>query len=517
MKKFFTLAALLLPFSAQAQQMNYQGRLTDANGIPRPGPQVTVTFSLWDAPTDGEKVWGDFARNVDLIDGNFSIKLGDLNGGDDNTGADQRFLPNVFTKKLYLQIQLAEDQPLPRQEILSSPVAFSASLITGPVRTEHDLRDAANRSTRLYFDETADATKNFGFSLAYMGRSGTVFDGTSFPFASNTFHVLRHDNNDAGAPALSIKRSDGNVGIGIQAPTQKLDVAGNARVSGDLNVTGNVTAGTITGTLTTPSLSLDEDLTVAGDLLVVDKSEDVVSIKSNTNNSLEFRGQAIDSSNELRINWFSDEPASIGDGSSRLNVNSSGAENTTLFVKANAGHNSPIRVVTHNDEQLLRLQNIASRPENQKAVLDLFGAATKTRGGTSWEFFSDARLKKDIKKYQSGLSEILALETVSFRYKNNDSLGLHEEEENIGFIAQDVQKVIPEAISKTESGYLSLNADPIHWASVNAIQELNTKLESQKQTIATQEAEKNREIEELKKENADLAKRLLALEEKLAE
>ncbi|MNL40632.1 hypothetical protein D3C87_1629950 [compost metagenome] len=41
-----------------------------------------------------------------------------------------------------------------------------------------------------------------------------------------------------------------------------------------------------------------------------------------------------------------------------------------------------------------------------------------------------------------------------------------------GFIAQEVQKVIPDAVHTRKDGYLELNADPIHWAMVNAVQEL---------------------------------------------
>ena len=36
--------------------------------------------------------------------------------------------------------------------------------------------------------------------------------------------------------------NDGNVGIGIQTPTEKLHVIGNVKVVGDINVTGNINA-----------------------------------------------------------------------------------------------------------------------------------------------------------------------------------------------------------------------------------------------------------------------------------
>ncbi|MDB4451851.1 hypothetical protein N9129_01420 [Akkermansiaceae bacterium] len=115
------LFALGFAASASAQQMNFQGRLTDNAGAPRPGPQATLTFSIWNAATGGGKEWGDFQINADLIDGRFSVKLGDA-AGDDGNG---NILAESFGGQRYIQIQVGTDAPLPRQEVLSSPTALS--------------------------------------------------------------------------------------------------------------------------------------------------------------------------------------------------------------------------------------------------------------------------------------------------------------------------------------------------------------------------------------------------------
>ncbi len=103
--------------------------------------------------------------------------------------------------------------------------------------------------------------------------------------------------------------------------------------------------------------------------------------------------------------------------------------------------------------------------------LHVVGDAGKSTG-TSWINTSDRRLK-DIKgSYEYGLDEILKLNTVRFNYKKNNPLGLPSDKEVVGFIAQEVKDVIPEAVKMREHGYYELNVDPIHWASVNAIQDL---------------------------------------------
>ncbi len=57
------------------------------------------------------------------------------------------------------------------------------------------------------------------------------------------------------------------------------------------------------------------------------------------------------------------------------------------------------------------------------------------------------------------------------------------------------REVIPDAVTEGKDGYLMLKADPIHWAAINAIRELNTKLEDQRA-----------ENTELKQQVADLKK-----------
>jgi hypothetical protein len=50
-------------------------------------------------------------------------------------------------------------------------------------------------------------------------------------------------------------------------------------------------------------------------------------------------------------------------------------------------------------------------------------------------------------------------------------LGLKSETENIGFGAQALQQIIPEAVTKNANGYLQVNNDPILWTMLNAIKE----------------------------------------------
>ncbi len=103
--------------------------------------------------------------------------------------------------------------------------------------------------------------------------------------------------------------------------------------------------------------------------------------------------------------------------------------------------------------------------------LSVSGDADKSVGGGSWQFFSDERLK-DIKgRFNSGIKAVMQLQPIRFQYKRDNALGLLSEREEVGFGAQALQKVIPEAVTRNANGYLMVNNDPILWTMLNAIKE----------------------------------------------
>lgn len=79
---------------------------------------------------------------------------------------------------------------------------------------------------------------------------------------------------------------------------------------------------------------------------------------------------------------------------------------------------------------------------------------------------SDKRVKDIIGPYNKGLYEISQLQPYTYTYKKDK-----KKQVVTGVIAQDLQKVFPEAV-KERKGYLSVNKDPIFYAMVNAVKEL---------------------------------------------
>jgi hypothetical protein len=131
--------------------------------------------------------------------------------------------------------------------------------------------------------------------------------------------------------------------------------------------------------------------------------------------------------------------------------------------------------------------------------LSLNSAAKPT--SNTWTIASDARIKNVVGGYTKGLTELLGIDPIVYTYKKNNALGIVDPGEHIGIIAQEVQKVFPEAVSTDVNGYLHFNSDTLFWASVNAIKELDSKIENQQ-----------KQIQELTAGNAALQGRLDALE-----
>lgn len=95
---------------------------------------------------------------------------------------------------------------------------------------------------------------------------------------------------------------------------------------------------------------------------------------------------------------------------------------------------------------------------------------------------SDSRLKNDITDLQYGLNEILQLRPVSYNWKD-DTINQGKQ---FGFIAQEVQEVMPELVKEfeTEDGErLGLDKEGIYAALVNAIKEQNEVLAQLKAEI----------------------------------
>ena len=106
-----------------------------------------------------------------------------------------------------------------------------------------------------------------------------------------------------------------------------------------------------------------------------------------------------------------------------------------------------------------------------------YGAGTATFDGSgNITSVSDERKKNIIGGFGRGLEHVLALNPI--RYSWREDSGLDVRDLNVGFSAQEVQGVIPEAVGMDPQGYLTFNDRPVIAALVNAVKEINARLET---------------------------------------
>ena len=116
---------------------------------------------------------------------------------------------------------------------------------------------------------------------------------------------------------------------------------------------------------------------------------------------------------------------------------------------------------------------------------------------------SDRRQKNVGKAFTGGLAELKKLDLFHFTYKKDKSNTPH-----VGIMAQDLQKVFPDAVTKGDDGFLRIRMEDMFYALINAVKELAGMFDKQDERIVQLE----KENKQLQKTISDLEKRLAKLE-----
>jgi len=110
--------------------------------------------------------------------------------------------------------------------------------------------------------------------------------------------------------------------------------------------------------------------------------------------------------------------------------------------------------------------------------------------GAYWNY-SGVERKRDIEDYRSGIAEIRALRPVRFTRVAppdvelpNGQISQHVPRREVGFVAQEIETVIPEAVASLEDIGLAMDTTPIIAALVNAFKELDTRVHALEGTSA---------------------------------
>jgi endosialidase-like protein len=345
-------------------------------------------------------------------------------------------------------------------------------------------------NTRIQFDDTSTsagfATNNWqirannsasggGSFLAFVdqGATGNSETGTI------VFEV------DAGAPANSLRvSSGGNIGVGTATPV--LDVHINTTDTPAIRLEQNNSGGFTAQTWD-----------VAGN----EANFFVRDVTSGSRLPFRIRPGAPTSSIDIAANGFvgigTASPGLVSGTSSQI-LEIAGTSNPGVALRnTNGTARQYFMYVTSTGNNLLNIYDATAAVDRVTLTpaglfgigttaptdtLSVNGTASKPGGG-SWSVFSDERLKNIKGRFNTGLNAVMKLQPIRYEYKSDNALGLKSEGEHVGFGAQALKQIIPEAVSTTESGYLTVNNDPIIWTMLNAIKEQQKEIEQLKTEV----------------------------------
>jgi hypothetical protein len=191
--------------------INYQGRLADPDGAPI-SDTLTFQFSLYDAPSDGNLLWGpEVHADVPVSDGLFSVRLG-----------QQDALPtNIFNGgDVWLETTVKGETLSPREKLAAVPYA----MVAGEVLTVSSL-DAPDGDPQdaLVVDEdgkvgvhTTDPTDR----LSVVGNIASMKLGTEGSGQANVgmrIGIWNEDNEDWESNwHMQTAAPDGGHGVGAR-------------------------------------------------------------------------------------------------------------------------------------------------------------------------------------------------------------------------------------------------------------------------------------------------------------
>ena len=241
----------------------------------------------------------------------------------------------------------------------------------------------------------------------------------------------------------------------------QLSIASNATIGGTLGVSGGTT---LSSTLSVfgPS-AINNFLTVSG-----------ISTFSNTTQSTSCTTGAVVISGGLgvakdiytcgKIYGPSGEIGQVAERIKTVGINTNGTYYLT-FVDSN---NDPA-----SDEQVYTDSGLYYNPSTNNFSVT----------GDITAFASDERLKTNVKIIENALDKLLSLD--GFTYNFNDigqSLGFDSSVNHVGVSAQQVQKVLPEAVSPApvDENYLTVKYEKIVPLLIQAIKELKSEIEDLK-------------------------------------
>ena len=293
--------------------------------------------------------------------------------------------------------------------------------------------------------------------------------------------------------------SSGRVGIGTDSPSSPLMIAGSG-ADGTAMLRLEGTAGTQTfnwiSSVVYPNMTADKTIIKLFGQAQSTNNQAWIGFKyagsGSTSNQLSFGFYANNFLFNIKatgsVGIGTESPDSYNSRGRNLVVNSSGdtgitiaagtSNSSTLLFADGTGGTAGYRGVIEYDHSGDFMAFTTAATVRMK--LDSAGTLTVSDDLVAFGSPSDKKLKENIKPIESALDKVSKLQGVTFNWKEK---GITNLKQDVGFIAQDVQKVVPELVRENENGMLSMRHQGIAPILLEAIKELKAEVEELKKQI----------------------------------
>ena len=364
--------------------------------------------------------------------------------------------------------------------------AFGANFGSGD--DSWNVYNYAAASRFLTIASTGAATFSSSVTASGAIKLQTAANGTNainFGTSAINYHTITYDDatgkltfNTDGSPRV-VSFLNSNVGIGTASPSARLHV---------LNSTGGNTPsnylqieGSIADNANYPNI-LFKGGTLATTYPNISLGNGGLAISLSSGFSTTYNNPAQISLNNGTINFSTGDNAAA---TTRLLITSAGK----VIVGASA-FSYPVSIEAQSGGGQLALTRSGAYAEfymsgSTSSGTELYirsggsGGVYLAAGGVAWIASSDERLKTDLVPIENGLEKVASLRSVIGRYLTDS-----EDKKRAFLIAQDVEKVLPEAvITNEETGDMGLSYTEVIPLLVAAIKELKTEIDSLKNQI----------------------------------
>jgi hypothetical protein len=323
-------------------------------------------------------------------------------------------------------------------------------------------------------------------SYSSAGNYGQIANGSFQAVGAHGGTFMLDLDNTSTADLVNIKKSGssrfyiqngGNVGIGTISPTAKLHLEGDAIIEGVLRA-DNVNLG-LGGAIKVKASNTASDQYVAfgttpsgssGNATFTEKMR----IDSNGDVGIGVTNPLVKLHvNQGNVTGTVIKASGIG---AQIEIQSSTAGDAHLYMRPNTSSNkAAVFKMTAGTNYNWRWQDDATTPVVFMQLSQSNSSLSVKGDIIAYGAPSDKRYKENIKPIESALDKAVKLQGVTFDWKESDSI--LDIKEDIGFIAQDVQKVVPELVRENEDGKLSLRYQGVTPILLEAIKELKAEID----------------------------------------